>query len=152
MLVVGGREMESGTVSIRDRIDGDVGSLPWPQAIEKLRAEVAGKVVRQVAGRSPVAALAEQGGSGRAGRRPCLLTGRSPPGTVSVGVPSWAGWAGCRPPGFCPVFVRQTRRFVRGLHGPRYARISMRPAASLTAAGRLSRINEQAGFLARSIA
>ena len=31
-------------------------------AIEKLRAEVAAKVVRQVAGRSPMAALAEQGG------------------------------------------------------------------------------------------
>ena len=28
MLVIGGREMEEGSVSIRDRIDGDIGSLP----------------------------------------------------------------------------------------------------------------------------
>jgi threonyl-tRNA synthetase len=64
MLIIGGREMESGSVSIRDRIEGDVGSLTVAEAIAKLQAEVAAKVVRQVAGRSPIAALAEQGGQG----------------------------------------------------------------------------------------
>ncbi|HEY1785199.1 MAG TPA: threonine--tRNA ligase, partial [Pirellulales bacterium] len=65
MLIIGGREMESGSVSIRDRIEGDVGSLSVAEAIEKLQAEVAAKVVRQVAGRSPIAALAEQGEQGQ---------------------------------------------------------------------------------------
>jgi threonyl-tRNA synthetase len=64
MLIIGGREMESGTVSIRDRIEGDVGGQSVAEAIEKFQAEVAAKVVRQVAGRSPIAALAEQGGQG----------------------------------------------------------------------------------------
>ncbi|HTU25038.1 MAG TPA: threonine--tRNA ligase [Pirellulales bacterium] len=64
MLIVGGREMESGTVSIRDRIEGDVGSLSVAAAIDKFRAEVVAKVVRQVAGRSPIAALAEPGSGG----------------------------------------------------------------------------------------
>ncbi len=36
-----GREMESGAVAVRDRIEGDLGSLPLAAAIEKLEAEVA---------------------------------------------------------------------------------------------------------------
>ncbi|HEX4146090.1 MAG TPA: threonine--tRNA ligase [Pirellulales bacterium] len=64
MLVIGGREAESGSVAIRDRIEGDIGSLSVAEAIEKFRAEVAAKAVRQVAGRSPIAALAEQGAPG----------------------------------------------------------------------------------------
>ncbi|MCE9606245.1 MAG: threonine--tRNA ligase [Planctomycetia bacterium] len=47
MLVVGGREMEEGTVSIRDRIDGDVGALPIAAAIEKLQEEIRTKRIRQ---------------------------------------------------------------------------------------------------------
>ena len=90
MLIIGGREAESGSVSIRDRIEGDVGSLTVAAAIEKLRAEVAAKVVRQVAGRSPMAALAEQGGPRRTGRRPCLL---EPPAPLAAGqtLPKGAG-------------------------------------------------------------
>ncbi|MGC3969712.1 MAG: hypothetical protein QM775_20990 [Pirellulales bacterium] len=49
MLVVGGREMEEGTVSIRDRIDGDVGALPIAGAIAKFQEEVRTKRIRQVA-------------------------------------------------------------------------------------------------------
>ena len=47
MLVVGPRDAESGTVSIRDRVDGDLGALPVEDAIAKLKSEVTGKRVRQ---------------------------------------------------------------------------------------------------------
>jgi threonyl-tRNA synthetase len=47
MLVVGGREMEEGTVSVRDRIDGDIGALPVAAAIEKLKEEIRTKQIRQ---------------------------------------------------------------------------------------------------------
>ena len=43
MLVVGGREMESGTVAVRDRRKGDQGSSPVPEVIAKFQAEVAAK-------------------------------------------------------------------------------------------------------------
>ena len=49
MLVVGPRDAEQGTVSVRDRIDGDLGAMPLAAAIEKLKDEVARKLVRQVA-------------------------------------------------------------------------------------------------------
>jgi threonyl-tRNA synthetase len=49
MLVIGGREAESGSVAVRDRIDGDVGAMPVADAIAKLRQEVADRRVRQVA-------------------------------------------------------------------------------------------------------
>jgi threonyl-tRNA synthetase len=49
MFVVGSREMEQGAVAVRDRIDGDVGSLPVAEAIAKLRQEIAEKRIRQVA-------------------------------------------------------------------------------------------------------
>jgi threonyl-tRNA synthetase len=48
MFVIGGREMESGTVAIRDRIDGDLGAMPVEEAIAKLRDEIDQKLVRQV--------------------------------------------------------------------------------------------------------
>ena len=48
MLVVGGREAEQQTVSVRDRIDGDLGSMPIPQAIDKLQEEVTSRKIRQV--------------------------------------------------------------------------------------------------------
>ena len=47
MFVVGGREMEEGTVSVRDRIDGDLGAMPIAQAIEKLQQETDARTVRQ---------------------------------------------------------------------------------------------------------
>jgi len=49
MLIVGGREMESNSVAVRDRIDGDLGTMTVDVAIEKLLEEVREKQVRQVA-------------------------------------------------------------------------------------------------------
>lgn len=49
MFVVGGREMEEGTVAVRDRIDGDVGAMPVAAALAKLQDEIATKKIRQVA-------------------------------------------------------------------------------------------------------
>jgi threonyl-tRNA synthetase len=47
MFIVGQREMESGSVAIRDRLDGDLGIVPVAAALEKLAAEVAAKTVRK---------------------------------------------------------------------------------------------------------
>jgi len=47
MFVVGGREMESGQVSVRDRIDGDQGPMDIAAALEKLQREIADKTVRK---------------------------------------------------------------------------------------------------------
>ena len=49
MLVVGEKDAENGTVTVRDRIDGDLGAMPLADAIAKLKQEVADKTVRQVA-------------------------------------------------------------------------------------------------------
>ena len=48
MLVVGGREAETGHVAVRDRIDGDLGTMPLDAAIERLKAEIAARTIRQV--------------------------------------------------------------------------------------------------------
>ncbi len=48
MLVVGGRDQEQGTVSVRDRIDGELGALPIEEAIAKLKAEVDEKRLRNI--------------------------------------------------------------------------------------------------------
>ena len=53
MLVVGEKDAAEGTVTIRDRLEGDVGAKPVAEAIAKLRAEVAAKTVRQVAEAKP---------------------------------------------------------------------------------------------------
>ena len=50
MLVVGGREMEHGEVSVRDRIEGDLGAMKVDAAIDKFRDEVADRTVRQTFG------------------------------------------------------------------------------------------------------
>ena len=52
MLIVGGKDEQAGTVSVRDRIDGDLGAVPLAEAIEKFRKEVADRTVRQVASAS----------------------------------------------------------------------------------------------------
>ena len=39
MLVVGGKEAESQTVSYRDRVDGDRGAMPLAEAVAQLKAE-----------------------------------------------------------------------------------------------------------------
>lgn len=63
MLVVGPRDQENGTVSIRDRIDGDLGAIPVNEAIEKLRKETADKAVRQVAKSSSAVSSLDSGAS-----------------------------------------------------------------------------------------
>jgi threonyl-tRNA synthetase len=47
MFVVGPRDAEQGTVSVRDRIDGDLGAIPIAAAIGRLADEVREKRVRQ---------------------------------------------------------------------------------------------------------
>jgi threonyl-tRNA synthetase len=47
MFVVGGREMEHSSVAVRDRLEGDQGSLPLAAAIAKLQAEIAARTVRK---------------------------------------------------------------------------------------------------------
>ncbi len=59
MFVVGGREMEQGAVAVRDRIDGDLGSMPLEAAIAKLQEEVRARTVRQVAKAAAVAPVSQ---------------------------------------------------------------------------------------------
>jgi threonyl-tRNA synthetase len=47
MFVVGPRDAEQGTVSVRDRVDGDIGAITIAAAIERLTQEVAEKTVRK---------------------------------------------------------------------------------------------------------
>jgi threonyl-tRNA synthetase len=59
MVVVGERDAEAGTVSLRDRIEGDLGAMPFEAALAKLAEEVANKTIRQVVKTS--AGLADKG-------------------------------------------------------------------------------------------
>ncbi len=47
MFVVGPRDVEQRTVSVRDRLDGDLGALPLADALERLRKEIADRTVRK---------------------------------------------------------------------------------------------------------
>lgn len=47
MFIVGSREMETGEVSVRDRREGDLGSMTLDAAIAKLREEIDAKVIRE---------------------------------------------------------------------------------------------------------
>lgn len=49
MMVVGEKDAENGTVTVRDRLEGDLGAMPTDEAFAKLREEVLAKTVRQVA-------------------------------------------------------------------------------------------------------
>jgi threonyl-tRNA synthetase len=49
MLVVGAKEAEQGTVSYRDRIDGDRGAMPLNDAVAQLKAESDARTIRQTA-------------------------------------------------------------------------------------------------------
>ncbi len=49
MFVVGPRDAQAGTVSVRDRIDGDLGAMPVERALARLAEEIGAKKVRQVA-------------------------------------------------------------------------------------------------------
>ena len=57
MLVVGGKEVEAGTVSYRDRVDGDRGSIGLAEAVAQLKAESDARTIRGVV--APLAAPAE---------------------------------------------------------------------------------------------
>ena len=56
MLVVGEKDAADGTVTVRDRLEGDLGAMSVVDAIAKLAGEVADKTVRQVADASAPAA------------------------------------------------------------------------------------------------
>ena len=47
MAVVGPKEAEAGAIALRDRIDGDLGTMPVAEAIAKLKQEIAARTVRQ---------------------------------------------------------------------------------------------------------
>lgn len=47
MLVIGGREVESETVSVRDRIDGDLGAMSVATLVEKMQEEIRERRLRQ---------------------------------------------------------------------------------------------------------
>lgn len=47
MAIIGPKEAETGSVALRDRIEGDLGSMPIEAAIAKLQKEVADRVIRQ---------------------------------------------------------------------------------------------------------
>jgi len=53
MLVVGEKDAAEQTVTVRDRIEGDLGALPLAAATAKFRGEVDAKTVRQVAAAPP---------------------------------------------------------------------------------------------------
>lgn len=48
MLVVGEKEQQAGTVSVRDRVDGDLGAKPVAEVVDSLVAEAEQKRIRQV--------------------------------------------------------------------------------------------------------
>ncbi len=61
MFIVGPRDVENNAVSVRDRIDGDLGALKIEEAIDKLKQEVASRTVRRTFGGS--AGLGDRGSS-----------------------------------------------------------------------------------------
>lgn len=61
MLVVGGKDQENRTVSIRDRIEGDLGAVPLAEAIARLQQEVTEKRIRSVAKPAPAPATSNEG-------------------------------------------------------------------------------------------
>jgi threonyl-tRNA synthetase len=56
MLVVGAKEAEAGTISYRDRHDGDLGAMPLAEAIARLKAEADARTIRHVAAPPPAPA------------------------------------------------------------------------------------------------
>ncbi|MBB3206331.1 threonyl-tRNA synthetase [Rhodopirellula rubra] len=54
MAVVGPKEAEMGHLALRDRIDGDLGSMPVAQAIARLTDEIKNRTVRQAVSSSTV--------------------------------------------------------------------------------------------------
>ena len=62
MFVVGGKEAESDSVAVRDRIAGDLGAMKVAEAIAKLKGEIGERTVRQKFETS-VPAAASRGGA-----------------------------------------------------------------------------------------
>ncbi|QDU80421.1 Threonine--tRNA ligase [Polystyrenella longa] len=48
MIIVGPKEAEENGVSLRDRLEGDLGTMPFEEALARLKQEVAEKTIRQV--------------------------------------------------------------------------------------------------------
>ena len=48
MVVLGGREAETGEIALRDRLEGDLGTMSIEAAIGRLQAEVVAKTIRHV--------------------------------------------------------------------------------------------------------
>ena len=59
MMIVGPRDAENGTVSVRDRIDGDLGAMTVAEALAKLQGEIDARTVRKSYGSN--AGLGERG-------------------------------------------------------------------------------------------
>ncbi len=59
MLVVGEKEQSAGTVSVRDRVEGDRGAMPVAELVHRLAEEVRERSIRQVSTAS--AGLADRG-------------------------------------------------------------------------------------------
>jgi threonyl-tRNA synthetase len=59
MLVVGEKEQSAGTVSVRDRVDGDLGAMSTPELVKRLDEEVKERRIRQVSTAS--AGLSDRG-------------------------------------------------------------------------------------------
>lgn len=64
MAVVGPKEAETDQVALRDRIDGDLGSMPIAEAIARLKEEIATKQVRQVVKTNFTAAAVDSDATG----------------------------------------------------------------------------------------
>jgi threonyl-tRNA synthetase len=47
MVILGEKDMEAGTVTLRDRIDGDLGAMSLEAAVERFQREIADRTVRQ---------------------------------------------------------------------------------------------------------
>jgi threonyl-tRNA synthetase len=57
MLVVGAKEAETGSVSLRDRSEGDKGAVPLAEAVAHLKAQSDARSIRQPAASSPTGPL-----------------------------------------------------------------------------------------------
>jgi threonyl-tRNA synthetase len=64
MAVVGPKEAETGQVALRDRIDGDLGSMPTSEAIARLSQEIATRQVRQAVQSTLTAAAVDSAATG----------------------------------------------------------------------------------------
>jgi threonyl-tRNA synthetase len=64
MAVLGPKEAESGHIALRDRIDGDLGSMPTAEAIARMKKEIATRQVRQVVTTSFTAAAVDSDATG----------------------------------------------------------------------------------------